>query len=267
MDYLKYLIYGLIQGFTEFLPISSTAHLKVLSEFFGVEDPGSSISAILQLGSVLAILFYFRNDIFIFLNRNQKNNKKASKNLRLIKSITIGTIFFLLLGGIAKIFIPNFSESFLRTNLSIATISVLMSFLMLVADKAREKEINLINHNLLDSCKIGLGQALAIIPGVSRSGITISIALLLGWEKKDATKFSFLLGLPAISLAAFVELFDSLYNDIYIPLGPLLFGLITTFLISLLSINFLLKFIPLNGLKIFAYYRIIFGTLILISYL
>ena len=266
MDYLKYLIYGLIQGFTEFLPISSTAHLKVLSEFFGFDDPGSSISAILQLGSVLAILFYFRNDLLIFLNWSKKNNKKKSNNFRLIKSITIGTLFFLFLGGIVKVFIPNYSESFLRTNLSIAFISILMSILMIAADKAREKEINLINHNFLDSCKIGLGQALAIIPGVSRSGITISIALLLGWEKKDATKFSFLLGLPAISLAAFVELFDSIYNDIYLPLGPLFIGLSTTFLISLLSINFLVKFIPLNGLKIFAYYRIIFGTVILISY-
>ena len=266
MDYLKYLIYGLIQGFTEFLPISSTAHLKVLSEFLGIDDPGSSISAIIQLGSVLAILFYFRKDIYEYLNCKSKNYKKNSNNFKLIKSITISTIFILFFGAIVKLFIPNFSESFLRTNLSIATISILMSFLMIAADKSRDNEINLINHNFSDSCKIGIGQAMAIIPGVSRSGITISIAMLLGWKKEDATKFSFLLGVPAISLAAIVELFDSLFQEIYIPLGPLLIGLITTFLISLLSISFLLKYIPLYGLKIFAYYRLIFGTLILISY-
>lgn len=266
MIYLKYFIYGLIQGFTEFLPISSTAHLKVLSNFFGINDPGSSLSAILQLGSVLAVIYYFRKDIENSIKHRKINYKNFIFESKLIKSIFIGSISILLLGGIIKIFLPNFSESILRTNFSIATISILMAILMLIADKSKQKKITLINHKFLDSLKIGLGQSLAIVPGVSRSGITITIALLLGWDKKDAAKFSFLLGIPAISIAAIVELVDSLNRNTNIAFGPLLIGLITTFLISLLSIDFLLRFIPLKGLRLFALYRIIFGTMIFVSY-
>ena len=266
MTYLKYILYGLIQGFTEFLPISSTAHLKIFSELFGIDDPGSSISAILQLGSVIAILFYFRRDILFrkkslinFFNRNIFNN-------RLVKSIFIGTTLISIFGGMVKIFLPNFSNSFLRSNFSIAIISTLMALVMLLSDKCKGKKITLKNHNFSDSLKIGLGQALAIIPGVSRSGITISIALILGWERKDAAKYSFLLGIPAIGLAAIVELLDSIRNGIYIYFGPLLIGLITTFIVSIFTIDFLIKYIPLKGLKIFAYYRILFAIIIFGSY-
>ena len=267
MTYFNYLIYGLIQGFTEFLPISSTAHLKVLSLFFGIDDPGSSLSAILQLGSVFAILYYFRKDIFLYIKSTNADITKRFHRIKLINSILVGSISILLFGAIIKLFIPDFSGSILRSNLSIAIVSVLMALVMLISDKSRGNRITLSNHNLIDSLKIGLGQALAIIPGVSRSGITISIALLLGWEKKDATKYSFLLGIPAISIAAIVELFDSFSAFDYATLGPLFIGLITTFFISILSIDFLIKYIPSNGLKIFAYYRIIFGTVICLAYL
>ena len=266
MTYFKYLIYGLIQGITEFLPISSTAHLKVLSETFGIGDPGTSVSAILQLGSVFAIAYYFRKEICIYISSEQKNLKKIFYKSKLIKSISIGSIPILFLGGMIKLFIPNFSDSNLRTNFSIALVSILMAFLMLIAEKSKQNKINLNNHRLLDSLKIGLGQALAIVPGVSRSGITISIALLLGWNRKDATKFSFLLGVPAISAAALVEILDPIAKNDNILFFPLLLGLITTFISSYICIKILIKFIPLNGLKIFAYYRIIFGGIILLSY-
>ena len=267
MTYFHYFIYGLIQGLTEFLPISSTAHLKVLSIFLGIKDPGSSISAILQLGSVFAILYYFRKDIFSHIKSKPINLNKNFYKSKLLSSILIGSISILLIGGIIKIFFPDFSESIFRSNLSIGIISILMALVMLFSDKSRLNSITLRNHKLFDSLKIGIGQALAIIPGVSRSGITISIALLLGWKKKDATKYSFLLGIPAISIAAIVELLDSFRTFDYSILGPLLIGLITTFFISILSIDFLIKYIPANGLKIFAYYRIIFGTIICASYL
>ena len=266
MTYLKYLIYGLIQGFTEFLPISSTAHLKVFSLFFGMEDPGPSISAILQLGSVLAIFYYFRKDIFTYIKSNQKNFTKSIYQNKLINSIFIGSLSILIFGGIIKIYIPDFYNSILRSNFSIALISILMALIMLISDKSRENKITIKNHKLLDGFIIGFSQALAIIPGVSRSGITISTALLLGWKKNDATKYSFLLGIPAISIAALVELFDSMKNDIYISFGPLLLGLITTFIISIFSIDFLIKYIPLKGLKIFAYYRILFAMIIFVSF-
>ena len=266
MEYLKFVLYGLIQGFTEFIPVSSTAHLKVVSLFLGIDDPGASLSATIQLGSVLAIAWYFRKDIFNF--RSQSSNKFLEYLLheRLLRSVLIGTIPIVLLGGSIKIFIPSFFENVLRSNLSIALVSFLMAFFMYLADSSTRGSINIKNHNYSNSFLIGFFQAFAIFPGVSRSGITISSALISGWERGDAAKFSFLLGMPAISLTAIVE-FISSFNDFF-ALGffPLFVGLITTFVSSLLAIDFLLKYFSSNGLKIFIIYRVIFGVVIPVSY-
>ena len=265
MDYLKFIFYGIIQGFTEFLPISSTAHLKIISILFGIKDPGSSISAIIQIGSVFAIFWYFRKIIFNIKNLESKIIYNSFLPIKLYKSIFIGTIPIICMGGIIKLFFSGFSDSFLRSNLSIAVVSLLMSFVMLFAEMSTNQFINLSNHKKLNSLYIGVAQAFAIIPGVSRSGATISMALLSGWERKDAALFSFLLGIPAISLAAFIEFFSSINQFTTFPFGPLLVGLITTFFSSLLAINFLINFISSSGLKIFILYRFIFGILILLN--
>ena len=265
MEYIKFILYGIIQGLTEFIPVSSTAHLKIISQLFGINDPGSSYSAILQIGSIFAIFWYFKKNIFNLYNTNSRYVKRLYFTKKLCKSIFIGTIPIVLFGGIIKLFIPEFSETFLRSNLSISLFSILMSLIMLLADNSSYKFINLRNHNYLNSFYIGIAQAFAIIPGVSRSGATISMALLSGWERKDAAKFSFLLGIPSISLVAFVEFFSSVNKFSTFPFLPLLVGLSTTFIFSLLAINFLIKYISFNGLKIFIYYRLLFGILILLN--
>ncbi|MBO8217169.1 undecaprenyl-diphosphate phosphatase [Prochlorococcus marinus] len=264
MEYLKFILYGLIQGLTEFIPVSSTAHLKVISLFLGIDDPGASLSATIQIGSVLAIGWYFKNDIFNFRSQSSKKFLENLHHERLLGSILVGTIPIVLLGGSIKIFIPYFFDNILRSNLSIALVSFLMAFFMYLADSAKRGSINIKNHNYSDSFLIGLFQAFAIFPGVSRSGVTISTALISGWERRDAAKFSFLLGIPAISLAAIVE-FISSFKEIY-SLGflPFFVGLVTTFLSSLLAIDFLLKYFSSNGLKIFIIYRVIFGVVILL---
>ncbi len=265
MDYLKFILYGLIQGLTEFIPVSSTAHLKVISIFLGIDDPGASLSATIQLGSVLAIAWYFKKDILNF--RSQSSNKLLEYLLheRLLRSIFIGTIPILFLGGSIKIFSPYFFDNVLRSNLSIALVSFLMAFFMYLADNSKRGSINIKNHNYSDSFLIGFFQAFAIFPGVSRSGITISSALISGWERRDAAKFSFLLGMPAIFIAAIVEFFSSFDDFFSLGFLPLLVGLITTFLSSLLAIDFLLKYFSANGLKIFIIYRVIFGVVILLN--
>ena len=212
LEYLEYAIYGLIQGFTEFIPVSSTAHLKVISLFFGIDDPGPSLSAIIQLGSVIALVWYFRKDIFKLKNQSPKKHLEFLLNEKLFRSTLIGTIPIILLGGTIKIFIPNFFDNILRSNLSIALVSFLMAIFMYIADTSKKGSKNLRNHNNSDSFLIGLSQAFAILPGVSRSGVTISTALVSGWERDDAAKFSFILGMPAISLAAFVEFIFSFNN-------------------------------------------------------
>ena len=264
-EYLEYTIYGLIQGFTEFIPVSSTAHLKVISLFFGIDDPGASLSAIIQLGSVLALIYYFRRDFLklrtIFLQKSF--NFRSHK--RLFCSILIGTLPIFLLGGTIKLFVPHFFDKFLRSNLSIALVSLLMAIFMYIADRSKRDSLNLTNHKLSDSFLIGLSQALAIIPGVSRSGITISTALVSGWNRGDAAKFSFLLGIPSISFAAIVEFISNFNEFSSFSFYPLIVGLITTFLSSLIAIDFLLKYFSTNGLKLFIIYRVIFGVVILLN--
>ncbi|MDC3119044.1 undecaprenyl-diphosphate phosphatase [Prochlorococcus sp. AH-716-K03] len=265
MDFLKFIFYGIIQGLTEFIPVSSTAHLKILSLLFGIKDPGSSLSAIIQIGSVFAIIWYFRESIFNFKKINFRYFRFSFLSNKLYKSICIGTIPIVILGGFIKLFVPGFSDSFLRSNFSIAVISILMSIIMLFADISNTKFINLNNHSYRNSLYIGFAQAFAIIPGVSRSGATISMALFSGLDRKDAAKFSFLLGIPAISLAAFVEFFSSVSQFSTFPFLPLFVGLITTFFSSLIAIDFLIKYVSSHGLKIFIYYRMVFGILILLS--
>ena len=265
MEYLEFIIYGVIQGLTEFIPVSSTAHLKVISILLGIDDPGSSLSAIIQFGSVLALLWYFRRDIFKPRSQFKKKIFDNLLNNGLTRSILLGTIPIVLLGGCIKLFVPYFFDKFLRSNLSIALVSILMSIVMYVADSSKKTSINLKNHKYSDSFLIGFFQAFAIIPGVSRSGVTISTALISGWERSDAAKFSFLLGLPAISLAAIVEFFSSLNDNISFSFLPLFVGLTTAFFSSLLAIDFLLKYISSNGLKLFILYRFIFGIVILLN--
>ena len=250
---------------TEFIPVSSTAHLKIISIVLGIDDPGTSLSATIQLGSVLAIAWYFRNDIFNFRSQSSKKFLDYLLHERLLRSILIGTLPIVLLGGSIKLFAPYFFDNVLRSNLSIALVSLLMAFFMYLADISKRGSINIKNHNYSASFLIGFFQAFAIFPGVSRSGITITSALIAGWERRDAAKFSFLLGMPAISIVAIVE-FISSFNDFFsLGLLPLFVGIITTFLSSLLAIDFLLKYLSSNGLKIFIIYRVIFGIVILLN--
>ena len=261
MNYLKYLFYGVVQGLTEFLPISSSAHLKVLFEFFGLQDPGSSVTAIIQIASVIAILIYFRGDI---QNINSIGLENYFYKNRILKSILIGSIPIIFVGAFIKFVIPYFYESYLRSNLLIGIISILTALLMYISQLRKNRNINLDNHVFFNSFLIGLAQSFAIFPGVSRSGITITIALLLGWNRVDAAKYSFLLGIPAISLVAFVEIFSSIKNNLLISYGPLFVALVSAFITSYFSIKFLIRYISLKGLRVFIIYKVFFGLLILL---
>jgi len=261
LNYIKYLLYGIIQGFTEFLPISSSAHLKVLSEFFGLQDPGSSLSAIVQIASVLALIIYFRKDIRNFNGIAIANNYFYKD--KIFKSILIGSIPIIFFGGIVKFIIPHFYESHLRSNILIGIISIFTALLMYLSQFTKNKVNSIRNHTFINSFLIGLAQSFAIIPGVSRSGITITTALLLGWKRVDAAKFSFLLGIPAISIAALVEIFSSIKDNLFISYGPLFIALISAFITSYISIKFLIRYIALKGLKIFIFYKLFFGLFIL----
>ena len=265
MEYFKFILYGLIQGLTEFIPVSSTAHLKVISLFFGIDDPGPSLSAIIQIGSVFALIWYFKDDIFNFKSHYSKNIFQYLIRESLFRSILVGTFPIIFFGGIIKLFFLDFFEKIFRSNFSIALASLVMAIYMYIADSSKKGSINFKNHTFSNSFLIGFSQALAIFPGISRSGITISTALVTGWERSDAAKFSFLLGIPAISFASIVEFIYSFGNFNSFDFFPLLVGLITTFVSSLLAIDFLLSYFSSNGLKLFIIYRIVFSLVILLN--
>ena len=258
---------GIIQGVTEFLPISSTAHLKVVPYLLGWNDPGTSISAALQLGSAFAIIFYFRGDISLIINSffSIFNHHKLVKdeNTKLATYIFIASIPILSFGLIVKLFWPGFSDSQFRSLFFIAIISIIMSFLLALSEIYGKRNKFFVDIKLIDIILLGVSQSLAIFPGVSRSGITLTSALFSGIERRTAARLSFLVGIPAISISGFVELFTLYKTSLTIDIIPILVGIISSFFSSLIAIYFLLKFLAKNNTYIFVFYRLAFGVFIL----
>ena len=268
MEYIKFILYGLIQGLTEFIPVSSTAHLKVISLFFGIDDPGPSLSAIIQIGSVFALIWYFKNEIFNFRSQYLKKKFVYLLNESLFRSILIGTIPIILFGGTIKLFFPYFLEKTLRSNLSIALVSFLMAIFMYIADSSKKGSINLKNHNYLDSFLIGFSQAFAIFPGVSRSGITISAGRFLGFNRFDSSKISFLLSIPTLAAVSIFGI-SNIIDEENLNLSKLnIYSMVMSFIFSYFTIKLFLNYIKKSTLNIFVFYRVILGlTLIIFSYL
>ena len=258
---------GIIQGVTEFLPISSTAHLKVIPYVLGWNDPGASISAFLQLGSVFAIIFYFRRDLSLIINSFFLilNHRKPFKDedTKLATFIVIASIPILVLGLFIKLFWSGFSDSHFRGLFSIAIVSIVMSLLLALSEIYGKRKKLFNDIKIRDVILLGLSQSLAIFPGVSRSGITLTSALFSGIERKTAARLSFLVGIPAISISGFVELFALSRTSSLLDIFPILIGVISSFFSSLIAIDLLLRFLAKNNTFIFVFYRLSFGLFIL----
>ena len=264
---LQSFLLGLIQGVTEFLPISSTAHLKVVPYLFGLADPGASISASLQLGSAFAILYYFRHEVSELINASFSiyNDRKLFKddNTKLVVFIFIASIPILIVGLSIKLFWPSFTDSNFRGLFSIAVVSIVMSFLLALAETYGKKKKSYSDIKLKDIIFLGISQTLAIFPGVSRSGITLTSALFSGIERSTAARLSFLVGIPAITISGFVELITLSKTSLLIDIVPLIIGIISSFISSIFAIDLFLKFLAKNNTLIFVYYRLAFGVFIL----
>ena len=261
-----YLNLGIIQGLTEFLPISSTAHLKVLPILLGWEDPGVSVIASLQLGSIIAVITYFRTDLFTISRGISKalfHNRWKDTSFKLALSIFLGTLPIVFFGMFIKIFWTGYEVSIVRSIPSIALVSILMSLLMLLAELLGKRYRTLDDIKISDGLLIGFSQSLALIPGGSRSGITITTALMTGWERQSAAKLTFLLGIPAITLSGIVELKGAIGSFTFGELIPLVLGICSSAVISFLSIDFLIKFLQKQSMMIFITYRFFFGILLL----
>ncbi len=263
---LKQLILGIVQGLTEFLPISSTAHLKVIPEILGWGDPGVSVIAALQFGSIIAVVTYFWSDlkgIFkAFSNaciRGYWTHPKSIFGTLLI----IGTIPIAMAGLYIKLFWLGYQSSYFRSVTSIAIVSIFMAFLLYFAERYGSSKRNLDQINGSDALFIGLAQVLALIPGVSRSGITIAAGFLRGFNSYSSARFSFLLGVPAIALSGLVEIKEAVNTSLSGNFLPLFLGMIAAALTSWFSIDFLLRFLQTYTTMSFVVYRLFFGISLL----
>jgi undecaprenyl-diphosphatase len=260
------IVLGITQGLTEFLPISSTAHLRIVPAFAGWEDPGAAFTAIVQLGTMLAVLLYFREDLLqiarTWLRSLRDRSLRSTLDARLGWYILLGTIPIGIFGLVFKDQIENGA----RDLYVIGTALIVLGFALLAAEKVgtREREIEQINAR--DGFAIGFAQALALIPGVSRSGATITAGLFRGFDRPAAARFSFLLSIPAVVLSGLLELGSILSGEEgqHVGLFQLALATALAFIVGYASIAFLLRYLERHSTIVFVIYRVALGSLVLI---
>lgn len=260
------IILGITQGITEFLPISSSGHLIIVRDVLGITQSGGlAFDAILQLATACAVLLYFRKDI-IDLVLNAFKKERDIQKLKLTAALIVGTIPAIVLG----LFLQDYMETVFRSTALVAITLILGSIVMYIGDlflKKRTKPAE--NLTIMKGFGIGLYQCLALVPGMSRSGMSISGGYFLGLSKEMAVRFSFLLSIPIIVGSGLVKLVDIIKDPSIISGGftTLSFGFISAFVFGWLSIDFLLKFLKTNSFKVFVIYRVVLALLLLVWFI
>jgi undecaprenyl-diphosphatase len=262
LSWLQMIVLGVIQGITELLPISSTAHMRVIPGILGWRDPGSAFSAAMQLASFVAVIVYFRKDLGTLSSaswRAVSTRNFGSSDFRLVLGILLGTIPLIVAGALLRP-VLNGCHSPLRGLLVIGAASIVMAVLLGVAEKFARHRRGFAAITLRDGLIVGLAQTFALIPGVSRSGATLTAGLFCGMERETAARFSFLLGLPAITLAGLYELRvlvkAGLGSDGWITLA---IGLSSASITAFVAIYALLHYLERRSTWIFVWYRLLFG--------
>lgn len=262
MSLIEAIVLGVVQGLTEFLPISSTAHLRVVPALFGWGDPGVTYSAIIQLGSMIAVIAYFWGDLTQLATgffKSIRDKDYTSRDVRLVSAILVGTIPICVLGLALKPLLEQEGGPF-RSLVLIGGASIFMAFFLLLAEKVGKRVRTIEDMGVKDGLLIGLGQAMAIIPGCSRSGSTLTVAMLLGMKRDEAARFSFLLGIPAIVLSGLVELkhisSHALSGE---SMTSILVGLAAATVVSYAAIWWMIRFLKTHSTVVFIIYRLLFG--------
>ena len=256
MGWLEALVLGIVQGLTEFLPISSCAHQSIIGQFFGGEDPGSAFTAITQLGTESAVIIYFRKDIWLIIKswalaligRLPRNNPEA----RLGWLVIIGSIPIIVLGLVFQDAIDHGLRNLWTTAAMLAGFGIIIGVIDRVALNSRPLESLSWGHGLF----LGLVQSLALIPGVSRSGATIAGGLALGYQRVAAAKYSFLLAIPAVVGSGFFKLADISDDPIEPAWGPIVLATSVAFVIGYAVIAWLLRYVSTHNFLPFVIYRI-----------
>lgn len=261
MATIQIIVLGIIQGLTEFLPISSSGHLILVPQIIGFPDQGMIFDVAVHLGSLIAVTIYFRHDLFAlflatFFSRTKKSNTDNSNLLFYILLATIPA-------AAAGYLLSGWIEETLRNPLVIAITLSFYGLLMWYADGKGAQRIEMKDMRLSHIILIGISQSLALVPGTSRSGVTMTTALLLGLKRVDAAKFSFLLSIPVITIASVYKFLNIIINDIHVDWSELFLGMLVAMIVAYLSIGFFMRIIRKVGLAPFAIYRVILSAIIL----
>ncbi|WP_335112783.1 undecaprenyl-diphosphate phosphatase [Nostoc sp.] len=267
-SWIDVIILGIVQGITELLPISSTAHLRIVPTLLGLKDPGSAFSAAMQLASLTAVLVYFWQDLKKLTGetiRAISRQDYQSSSLQLMLGLLLGTLPIAVAGVLLKP-ILNACNSPIRGLVVIGAASIIMSGLLAIAEKRGGRDRTFDNLTLWDGIWVGVAQAFALIPGVSRSGSTLTAGLFLGMKRETSARFSFLLGLPAVILAGAVEL-HTLTKAGLSAAGwlTLLVGLISASISAFLAIWGLLRYLEKHSTLIFIFYRLAMGVFLIVA--
>lgn len=260
MNILEAIILGLAQGLTEFIPVSSSGHLVLLHEAFGITENGLTFDVALHIGTLAALVIYFYKDI-ILLVQGILGKNEHTKLAWLIALATIPAV-------ISGMLLQDSAESAFRSVRLVAINLIVVAFIMLAAEwfaKRYQRKTKLEKISLTQALLVGAAQAVAVVPGVSRSGSTITTGLFVGIDRVAATRFSFLLGIP-ITAGAIVKVLatDDAASMVSSEASLFVVGIVTALLSGLFAIRFLLKYLSKHSLAAFAYYRIALGALVLI---
>ncbi len=261
MGYIEAIVLGLVQGLTEFLPISSSGHLLIVPELFGWDDPGAAFTAIIQLGTIAAVLTYFRHDLAkIFAGwwaGVRDSSRRDTPEWRQFWMVAIGTLPIAVFGLLFDDQIETTARSIRFT----AILLIVFGLIMEACDRFSPQRDDLEHLTVRRGVLIGFAQALALIPGVSRSGSTISMGRFLGMERTAAARYSFLLSIPAVVLSGTYQLKD-VGNGV--ELAPTLVATVVAFISGYLSIAFLIDYLGKHGMTVFSVYRVVVGVAVLL---
>ena len=260
MDIIQTIILAIIQGLTEFLPISSSAHLILVSDLSDWSDQGIAFDVALHLGTLLAVLYYFRAEIFDMVKAKHFTSMDNAINSQL-GIIVISTLPIVLVGGLFN----DFVTENLRTSMVIALASIFFGIILYLADTNQQQRSQVVNLSLKLGLIIGLFQVLALIPGTSRSGITIAAGLFLGLSRVEASRFSFLLAIPVIIAASVLQSYELLTNDqISINYMNFILGITISSFVAFLTIQWFLELVSRIGMLPFVIYRVLLGLIIIL---
>ena len=263
MDILQTVILAIVQGITEFLPISSSAHLILLSKLTSYKDQGLAFDIALHFGTLVAVLWYFRKYIVVLIA--DFFSSIYAKKLIGQANISLGILLATIPVGLVGVFYKDVIAYDLRSVTVIAYATLVFGILLGVADYINKNNIN-IRHKLsfFDIFFIGIAQCFALVPGVSRSGVVITAALLLGLSRELSVKFAFLLAIPVIILSTVLALFDLVKNPEFIDYKSLLIGFFITMITAYIVIATFIRFISSISFLPFVIYRVVLGVLLLL---